>query len=66
MMTRPRSITGIPAQRELRAGTALIRLKKSTDFPTTKASMNMAMPMGSLSSMSISSMVQDTAMEAVP
>ena len=47
-------------------GTTSIQLKKSTALPTTTASMNMAMPMGSFSSMSITSMVNDTAMDAVP
>ena len=47
-------------------GTAPIQLKKSTDFPTTTASMNMAMPMGSFSSMSISSIAREIATEAVP
>ena len=51
---------------EVQGGTRWVQLKKSTALPTTMASMNMAMPMGSRSRMSISSIVQDTAMEAVP
>ena len=47
-------------------GTASIQLKKSTALPTTTASMNMAIPMGSLSRISITRMVRDTAMDALP
>ena len=56
----------IPAGREAAGGTAWMALKKSTDLPTTTASMNMATPMGSRSRISMSRMVRDTAMEAVP
>ena len=66
MMNRPMIMTGIPDTSDCRAGTALIRLKKSTDLPTTIASMNIAMPMGSFKAISMSSMVHETAMEALP
>ena len=56
----------MPVSREVHLGTGWSQLKKSTDLPTTKASMNMAMPTGSFMRMSMVRMVRDTAMEAVP
>ena len=56
----------MPVSREVHLGTGWSQLKKSTDLPTTKASMNMAMPMGSLMSTSMPRMVSDTVTEAVP
>jgi hypothetical protein len=58
--------TGIAVSMELQGWTGCSQLKKSTAFPTTTASMNMAIPIGSFSRISMSSMETDTAMEALP
>ncbi len=63
MMISPRIITGIPVFKEPHFGTAFILLKKSTALPTTKASMNMASPIGSFKAISISRIAYETAIE---
>ena len=65
-MNSPTIITGMAERSDWHGATGWSQLKKSTDLPTTTASMNMAMPMGSRSSTSMSRMVRDTAMEALP
>ena len=59
-------MTGTPTKGERQAGTTCRRLKRSTALPTTIASMNMAMPIGSRISTSMARMVSDTQIEAVP
>ena len=59
-------MTGTPTRGERQGGTTFRRLKKSTALPTTSASMNMAMPIGSRRRTSIARTVKDTQIEAVP
>ena len=65
-MKSPAIRTGTAVSSERQGGTGWSQLKKSTAFPTTTASMNMAMPMGSFIRMSRIKMVTETAMEALP
>ena len=58
--------SGIDVQRVVQGGIGSIHMKKSTAFPTTIASMNIAMPTGSFIRMSMSRIVIETAMDAVP
>ena len=65
-MISPIISTDIEVSIELQGGTIRIQLKKSTDFPTTTASMNIAIPIGSFNRISMTRIVIETAIDAVP
>ena len=66
MINIPMIMTGMPIQTDWSLGTGWIQLKKSTAFPTTVASMNMAIPIGSFKRISIRRISRETATAAFP